>query len=74
MGHLPEKLKLHEWRKGEPLRASDLNFNFALVHGWAEHNAARAMPLVAGAELLREVQRLRAEVAELRQKLESKQE
>jgi hypothetical protein len=42
MGHLPETAKLTSWRKGEPLTADILNWNFAVVHGWCETAMATA--------------------------------
>jgi hypothetical protein len=42
MGHLPEHAKLVQWKSGDPLAADALNWNFALVHGWAETAMAAA--------------------------------
>jgi chromosome segregation ATPase len=42
MGHLPDTSELIQFKRGDPLIAENFNWNFALVHGWAETAMAAA--------------------------------
>jgi uncharacterized protein YceH (UPF0502 family) len=72
MGHLPETARLVEFKTGQPLFAADLNWNFALAHGWVETAMARqGTPLAAHGELIRQVADLRKQVQALQARLEA---